>query len=802
MAGIKISALPAVPFSAFTDVGPFVQAGTTYKTSLLQIGTLFGFDSTSHLLAMSAGGTNANLSAAIGAIPYSTATAFALLAAGTAGQLLASGGAGAPTWTTSTFPTGAGAAGSILISNGTNWVSSTSLWPNTVGTSGKILRSNGTSNAYTSAVFADTYPASNLLYSNGADNVVGLSTNINGLLVTSNTGVPSILAGPGTTGNILQSNAAAAPSFSTATFPSTGGAAGNILISNGTNYIASTSLWPNTVGSVGKILRSDGTTNAYTTATFPDTAGSSGNVLVSDGTNWSSSATTSITALGAQAQALDMNSHLINNVLNPVSNLDAANKQYVDTTALNGTSVYAASAATLGTVTQAGAGVGATLTNAGVQATFALDGVNPPVGTNVLIKDTAIGMTSANEGIYTVTNAGSAITNWILTRATSYDTAAEVNATGLILVQNGSTLVGTAWYNAATIVTVDTTAFNYSQFGNIVFPINVANGGTGLSSLTAYGIMAAGTTSTGNMQQLGLGNTGQVLQSNGSSALATFSTATYPSTTTINELLYSSANNVVSGLATSTTAVLTTSSGVPTWAAQLSLALGGTNANLTASNGGIFYSTATAGAILAGTATARQMLQSGASTTPAWSTTTWPATTTINRILYSSAANVINEITTANDAILTTNGSGVPALASAAWATFSPNITFTGGAGNTAPTYTTTTGRYCQIGKIVYVQVLLVGDGGTAGAGTGRINIALPVNVGASYGGGVTSFLNAIGWAFNNATAYQLLGLLSASAAIIGIFYWSSISATASFTGADQNNTNRALRIQFYYEVA
>lgn len=93
-----------------------------------------------------------------------------------------------------------------------------------------------------------------------------------------------------------------------------------------------------------------------------------------------------------------------------------------------------------------------------------------------------------------------------------------------------------------------------------------------------------------------------------------------------------------------------------------SLSHGGTNANLTANNGGIFYSTASAGAILAGTATANQVLLSGASTTPAWSTATYPATTTINRILYSSNNSVIGEITTVNSAVLVTNAGGVPSL--------------------------------------------------------------------------------------------------------------------------------------------
>ncbi len=78
-------------------------------------------------LPLNKGGTNAALTAANGAIPYSTSTAFALLAAGTLGQLFQSGGAGAPTWTTATFPATAGTSGNVLTSNGTNFVSSAPL---------------------------------------------------------------------------------------------------------------------------------------------------------------------------------------------------------------------------------------------------------------------------------------------------------------------------------------------------------------------------------------------------------------------------------------------------------------------------------------------------------------------------------------------------------------------------------------------------------------------------------------------------------------------------------------------------
>jgi len=123
-----------------------------------------------------------------------------------------------------------------------------------------------------------------------------------------------------------------------------------------------------------------------------------------------------------------------------------------------------------------------------------------------------------------------------------------------------------------------------------------------------------------------------------------------------------SVTSLTAGTGITLTPSTITTTGTIALTTPVALTNGGTNASLTASNGGIVYSTASALAILSGTSTARQMLQSGASTTPAWSTATWPATTTINQILYSSAANTVTGLATANSSVLVTNSSGVPSL--------------------------------------------------------------------------------------------------------------------------------------------
>jgi hypothetical protein len=111
-----VSAATATTFSAGTT-------GLTPNTATSGAVTLAG------ILALANGGTNANLTAVAGAVPYSTASALALSAAGTAGQVLTSNGASAPTWSTP--------AGGVTLANDT--ASSSNLYPTfAAATSGSV----------------------------------------------------------------------------------------------------------------------------------------------------------------------------------------------------------------------------------------------------------------------------------------------------------------------------------------------------------------------------------------------------------------------------------------------------------------------------------------------------------------------------------------------------------------------------------------------------------------------------------------------------------------------------------------
>lgn len=155
-----------------------------------------------------------------------------------------------------------------------------------------------------------------------------------------------------------------------------------------------------------------------------------------------------------------------------------------------------------------------------------------------------------------------------------------------------------------------------------------------------------------------------------------------------------------------TTALLNAASLTLGWTGQLSLTRGGSNASLTASNGGIIYSTASAMAVLAGTATAGQLLQSGSSTAPSWTTNTFPTTAAAGTVLAAATANKIAATatptlgvagTTLGTLAMTGNTSGTVTLtpqAAAGTVTLTlPNTSGTIAASATAPiTLNATTG--------------------------------------------------------------------------------------------------------------
>lgn len=90
----------------------------------------------------------------------------------------------------------------------------------------------------------------------------------------------------------------------------------------------------------------------------------------------------------------------------------------------------------------------------------------------------------------------------------------------------------------------------------------VAGGGTGAVTLTNHGVLLGQGTSA--IVATAAGSSGQILQSGGASADPAYTTATYPATTTVSQILYSSSTNTVAGLATANRAVLTTgTTGIP-----------------------------------------------------------------------------------------------------------------------------------------------------------------------------------------------------------------------------------------------
>lgn len=202
----------------------------------------------------------------------------------------------------------------------------------------------------------------------------------------------------------------------------------------------------------------------------------------------------------------------------------AAMKAYIDSiaTGLNvqGACVAASTTALTVTYNNGTSGVGATLTNADTQAAITLDGVSPTVGERVLIKNQA---STLQNGIYTVSVVGDGSTNWVLTRATDFDTPAEIKPGDLVVLTRGTTQAQSSWLQTATVTAVGTDAVTFVQF-TASLPVNVASGGTGRTTLTANSLLYGDGTNSVGLQATGTGvltALGQNVTGSGSIALST-----------------------------------------------------------------------------------------------------------------------------------------------------------------------------------------------------------------------------------------------------------------------------------------
>ncbi len=157
----------------------------------------------------------------------------------------------------------------------------------------------------------------------------------------------------------------------------------------------------------------------------------------------------------------------INNLATPVEDADAANKGYVDAVA-QGLDIKASvglattSALAAYTYNNGTSGVGATIT-ANANGALSIDGTVSSADERVLIKNETGGGAPYN-GIYVVTQIGSAGTPFILTRAVDFNAPAEIPG-AFTFVEYGTTNPDTGWVcTTNSPVTVGTTNIVFAQF--------------------------------------------------------------------------------------------------------------------------------------------------------------------------------------------------------------------------------------------------------------------------------------------------------------------------------------------------
>lgn len=183
----------------------------------------------------------------------------------------------------------------------------------------------------------------------------------------------------------------------------------------------------------------------------------------------------------------------------PTNNTDIVNKQYADAIASGihfheAVDLATTAALPANTYNNGASGVGATLT-ANANGALSVDSTLTVVNNRILVKNE---VTQANNGVYVVTQVGSAGTPYILTRAADFNTAGtgvnQIDEGDFFLVTSGVVNVNTAWVQqTAPPIVVGTTALVFQQFSA---PITYT-AGTGLSESPTYTFNIANTGTAG-----------------------------------------------------------------------------------------------------------------------------------------------------------------------------------------------------------------------------------------------------------------------------------------------------------------
>jgi hypothetical protein len=200
---------------------------------------------------------------------------------------------------------------------------------------------------------------------------------------------------------------------------------------------------------------------------------------------------------------VDVSGSIVTGLSEPVGATDAATKNYVDTVA-EGLHVHEAAhcattdtLATLsgGTVTYSNGtlGVGATLTlSAGLSA---IDGHTLTNGDRVLVKNQA---NQTHNGMYVRTSAT------VLTRASDFDTAAEIGGGDFTFVENGTLYGNTGWVQTVEVLTVGTDNIIWQQFSGT----GTFTAGNGLTiSGTEFNVVGTADRITANIDSIDIAST-------------------------------------------------------------------------------------------------------------------------------------------------------------------------------------------------------------------------------------------------------------------------------------------------------